>query len=497
MATNLTQFGLERIYTDSIVDQSTVIDVLAEVLPKFQTQSTFIKQLIDIFKGKQEILNQQQGIVSANEKIVFNYIKLIIKTVAGITLNKSLSYVPHENSEQYKSDIDIITKYMIACNEHKYNIETLEDMLTCGIGYQYSIQKIVEPIGNVKKKYFQIGRFAPENTCCVQSYEIGNPIVLTFHAATLKNADGEEITRYTCFDSKYKYIIESDGKAEKGLKIIETPTLHDLPFNPIQCVENDIYRLSLTADLVGAQDSFNMAASNYNNDILLKINQILVIIGAGLDDKQRDSLRDKGILFLPPSETGSQTDVKFVSSQLNESVLSFLGDMKQVIFELGGCPTQGGGRAETGKAVETQNGHTLANFSANARELAFITPKREQLDNIITILKRNGEIASDICSQDIDIKFDRKRLSSALEDINMLETMIRTGVDPYDAVVECGIFDDNNRVANGIKATLELRQKQEIELKEASKTQIAESTNTETQNQGETGNAENKVSKLP
>ena len=193
----------------------------------------------------------------------------------------------------------------------------------------------------------------------------------------------------------------------------------------------------------------------------MKIKQILVVIGVEIDKENLATLKSDGILNLPNSTNGTdKIDAKFISSQLNESIITYIKDTIERMTMIAGCPNQSSnGNAETGIAVEVQNGHTVANFISNKREQVFYKPKREQLGNIIAILRRRGKLTSPITENDIEIKFDKNRLASVTDNVNNLIQLLGIDVEPIDALNVCPIFDDNNGVANRIKANKELRER--------------------------------------
>lgn len=444
------KYGIPHIYTNEIVSRDNIIDIYKNTKTEANDNFNQIERLTNIYIGDQlkEIPDTDR---KANVKMAVNYTKIFIDTVVSITLNKAMTYVARGDNEDFKNDVDIITAYLNDEGEHSHNINTCTDMIVNGIGYQYTMeQKIGDP---TLSSPFTIGRFDNRNTYVVESCNIGNKVVASFLISKIKNKD---IERITAFDNKYKYIFEGKGDKYnfvkiKGLdssgNIIEEDaiTAHDLPYNPIQVFENDMYRLSTVQDLWGLQETLNLSVSNYNNDILLKINQLLTITGADVDEEIIDNLEKKNILML------KEGDAKFIASQLDSRVIDYIKDTIEMMCLISGCPSQNTGRAETGTAVETQNGHTIANFNSNRREQSFYKPKRQQLANIITILRRNGIIKSNITENDIEIKFDKNRLISITENVNNLRTLINDiNIDPYKALSVCPIFEDNNEVAKGI-----------------------------------------------
>ena len=464
MSTKLKQFGIKSIYTDKKPNIDNILDIYQETVVEFNYNRALISKLIQYYKGDQYCGIPDTG-QNVNEKIVVNYIKPFCDTIVSITLTKPLTYISRVDDEKYKRDVEKISQYMADEGDHETNIATNTDMVVDGVGYQYCLQQDMEqdPTPNSP---FTIGRFNPKNTYVVRSFDIGNKVVCSFHIAEIN--DREYIT---AFDDKYKYVIiptnldndynvfEEDENSItnyiKGYKIIATA--HDLPYNPITEFKNDVYGLSIVADLIGLQDSLNTAISNYDNDIIMKIKQILVVLGCELTEEQLKNLKKSGVLNLPPSNNSTdKIDAKFVSSQLNESIITYINDTIDRMCIISGCPSQNAsGSAETGVAVQVQNGHTVANFMSNRREQSFYKPKREQLGNIITILRRSNLLESDIKESDIEIKFDKNRLTSMTENITNFINLINNYVDPLDALNVCPIFEDNNSVSQRIKANME------------------------------------------
>lgn len=475
MATKLPKYGLDNIYTSKKPDITNIEEIYNKTKTKFESNKELIDKLIDYYKGKQEdgIPDNNQ---SVDEKIVVNYTKLLCDTAVAIILNKPIKYISRVDDKNYQTDVQTITNYITDEGDHETNLQTETDMIIDGVGYQYCLEQDMEqdPTPNSP---FTTGRFAPNDTYVVRSYDIGNKIVCSFHIA--KISDDEFIT---AFDNTFKYIFypksiysASDIASIKSeysnfyngeeYYIVSTP--HDLPYNPITEFKNDIYGLSTVADLIGLQDSLNTSISNYDNDVIMKIKQILVVLGVEVDKEDLKTLKTDGILNLPNSNNSTdKIDAKFISSQLNESIITYIKDTIERMTMIAGCPNQSSsGNAETGIAMEVQNGHTVANFISNKREQAFYKPKREQLGNIIAILRRRGKLVSPITENDIEIKFDKNRLASVTDNVNNLIQLLGIDVEPIDALNVCPIFDDNNGVANRIKANKKAKEIQEKETK--------------------------------
>lgn len=419
--------------------------------------------LTNYYKGDQSCGIPDTG-QNINEKTIVNYTKLLCDTAVAITLTKPLTYISRVTDEAYQEDVQLISDFIADEGDHDTNLQTATDMIVGGVGYQYCLEQD-KGIDSTPLSPFTTGRFTPENTYVVRSYDIGNKVICSFHIAEINNVE-----YVTAFDSKYKYILVPKNirtvqmaDAYEGENYYIIASAHDLPYNPISEYKVDVYGLSTVADLIGLQDSLNIAVSNYDNDVLMKIKQILVITGCEVDDDMLATLRTDGVLNLPPSSTSTdKMDAKFVSSQLNESIIGYIKDTIERMSMISGCPNQSSsGNAETGLAMEVQNGHTVANFISNKREQAFYKPKREQLGNIIAIMRRNGMLKSKITEKDIEIKFDKNRLASVTDNINNLIQLITNNVDPLDALNVCPIFDDNNGVAQRIKANMKAEELKE------------------------------------
>ena len=475
MATKICQHGLKTIYTVWQPSLATIEKIFQETRSDFLTNQKLIEQLINYYKGDQfnGIPDTGQNI---DEKVIVNYTKLLCDTAVAITLTKPLTYISRVNEEAYLDDVQTISDFITDEGDHETNLQTETDMIVDGVGFQYCLEQDMNQ-DPTPVSPFTTGRFDPSNTYVVRSHEIGNKVVCSFHIATINNVDF-----VTAFDSKVKYTfypktiytddtmkqLMPDGRYHTGENYFITVSAHDLPYNPITEFKADMYGLSTVADLMGLQDSLNTAISNYDNDVLMKIKQILVIMGCEVDESILNTLKTSGVLNLPPSNNSTdKIDAKFVSSQLNESIINYIKDTIERMSMISGCPNQSSnGNAETGIAMEVQNGHTVANFISNKREQAFYKPKREQLGNIIAILRRRNKLKSQITENDIEIKFDKNRLASITDNINNLVTLLSNNVEPVDALAVCPVFDDVAGVAERIKANQkaqELKEQKENE----------------------------------
>ena len=464
MATKLKQYGLRTIYTARTPSVYNIEQIFEETYPYFVSNRALIKKLISYYKGDQ-ISGIPKTNQSVDEKIVVNLTKLMCDTAVAIMLNKPIKYISRKEEQAYQDDVQLIANFIMDEGDHETNLQTETDIIVDGVGYQYCLEQDMSQ-DPTPYSPFTTGRFAPDDTYVVRSYDIGNKVVCSFHIAEINGS-----YFITAFDNKYKYTLIPksalndsnltdmfpDGNYYRGENYYAYYVAHDLPYNPITEFKNDMYGLSTVADLMGLQDSLNTAISNYDNDVVMKIRQILVVLGCEVDEEDLKNLKINGVLNLPASrDSTSNIDAKFVSSQLNESIITYINDTMDRMSMIAGCPNQSSnGNAETGIAVEVQNGHTVANFLSNKREQSFYKPKREQLGNIIAILRRRGKLKSDITENDIEIKFDKNRLASVSDNVANLVQLIKIGVEPIDALNACPIFDDNNTVAKGIKANQE------------------------------------------
>lgn len=468
------QFGVDRIYTNySEITPSNILDVLEEVMPEFDKKSRFQKQLLQIVKGDTSITD---GIRNANEKTRINQIKPLIMLTTAIMFNKELSLVPYKGKEEYKEDVELLVNLLRAENAHQKDMEANIMAQATGEAFIYTFSVDKPAFGNVPAKYFKIGTFESPESCAVYTKHLENidEVVLTIHMSTFKNkVDNAEIDvkRFVCFSDKYKFIIDNENGEYKlySKEGITNPTLHELPFNPIGYIQNDIFRQSMTEDLVGLQDTLNLALSNFNNDILIKVNQILLLIGLEvLTDAQVKRLKDEGILNIKDG------DAKFITSAtMLKDLIDALTIIRNIMFEQAFAPVQPkSSRAETGKAVELSAGHNLSNYVSNMREYQFFEAKRKQINNVIEILRVKNLITSDISAQDIELKLDLNRLTDFTQSLDNFIKQINNYVDPYIAASNSKCFDNPKEVAESVVVNKEKeRQLQQVQTTQASNNQ--------------------------
>lgn len=438
-----------RIFFDGVVDSSNIVSVLTTFSAEIEQNMKNGQAQLDIYNSK----NLESLVTNSdrkfNEKRIPNPLRTCIQLKAGITLNSPILLQTSNDNEKIKTDLEKIKTKLEKINAHKVDIDLLIDMLVCGVAFGYTLSS--------ERKNVLFGKFSPKNTTYIQSNDIGNPVSLIINKATvtqLINNQKVEVIKYTCFTDTNKFILESSGK---DIEIIEISN-HGLPNNPVAVYEANEELQSLLKDLFPMLISYMLTSSNLDNDMLNKINTLLALIGFEMTPETITKIfnRENNVISIPPNtngETGNK-DVKFVTSSANmQDMMEHKSRIWQEMLEIAFLPKDAGNRAETGQAMKFGGNYVVTSMMCSMLELVLSTPKRQEIENIIEIMKVNKELLSDINSNDIKIAYDHNRLLDIRELAETMEILMRVGMATDDMLDICGVATNNVKIENGVKLT--------------------------------------------
>lgn len=433
----MSHFGLKTIFTsEKEITKDNIISIIENAMPIFLENQKQIIELKEIFVGDQEILQRQNDKTSTNEKFNINILPTIVNTMAGLYLGEKIDYVYAniDADDKKKEDIAIINRYMRYSGDILCDKNALIEMLISGIAYQFCAGDEEEP--------FMIANIPSENCFAIYNTNIGYPIIATCVYSSIDN-DNYTLTVFTKTD-KIVLVTDKDGK----LRIdIENSMPHECPKNPIQVIKFNEYALSLVAQLESVQNAFNLAISDSINAIIEQIRAMLVINGAEITKDDAKLAKETGVLNVT-NPNGTPISTAYLSKPLDENINSLRTFLFDLALFMAGVPSQETGGSGNNGAVAMASGFFGANISAYFNELEFQKPKQNQIDNAIEALKRKGIIKSDISSFDIQIRFDRNKLSSLKENADALAVLLKCNIPPRDALKVAGIFSDADNIAN-------------------------------------------------
>lgn len=460
-AGNDNHFGLEQIFTDQVeVTESNIKDIINNSFATYEQNAEQITELKQIFKGEQAILQRKNHKSEINEKININILPAIINTVAGLWLGEKIDYVYNGNAEDTNKieDVGTLTKYMRYANDILCDKNSLVEMLIAGVAYQHT------GAGKGNKKV-KINKIPSESCFTIHSKEIGYPVLLNcIYSKTNNNI------KITAYSDTTKYVLTQDGTTAE-YKVASS--LHLLPQNPIQQLKLNEYYLSMLSQLEACQNAFNLAISDSINGTIAQIQSLLYVLNAEIDKDDLELVKEKGILSAT-SKDGKQISLGYVQKTLDENIVQLRQDIMEYAIFIAGLPSTGGGTSGNTGAVLFGSGYYTANQNAYFNELEFKEPKQNIIDNVLEILRIDNIIKTDLSSFDIEIRFDRNKLTSVLDNANALAILIGTGAPVKDSIKVTGLFNDIDRVAKDM----------EQRIKEIAMTKVASTNNNSGGNDG-------------
>lgn len=276
------------------------------------------------------------------------------------------------------------------------------------------------------------------------------------------NRPQEVATVYTR-DSIYEYK-RVNGKPTLE-RIADNSTYGCLPITEHSLNKTRISPIEVVYDMLNA---VNLLLSLETNSVEDKVNQLLAFIGCDLEQDDIDKLYEKGVLCIPPSNSGSAVDVKTITNDLKFTETSVL--MERVLtrmFDIVGVPlasaTVSSGNNE---AAYLGGGWTNANIVMNRDIVYSERSEREELRKIIKICKLNPENpVQKIQANQIEIKYNVNRSSNGLAISQMGQNLFDMGVAIPDIVKAMSpLFGDEEGVIKRFEENLRVRQGREERL---------------------------------
>lgn len=459
VAGNMSHFGLKNIYTsEKEITQDNILKHIQSFYNEFEKNRKQILQLKDIMVGKQAILSRAQYKETPNEQVNINIIFPIVNTIAGLYLGEKIDYIYNDEDKQKTKDTIELVKHLRYNGDILLDKNSLVEMLVCGYALQYSGSK------DDKKSPVLLANIESENGFVVRYTGVGKPVVLTCivgeeveNNTTIANGEKSQAkTVLACFTDTEKITLIQDSMSSSennGWKIDkdeEKTLLHNMPRNPIQEIQLNPYLYSLVAQLEAAQNAFNVSVSDSINSIIQQIRALLVILGAEITKEDAENAQKTGVLNAT-SANGQQITASFLTKPLDEGIINLRTFLFDIIGFIAGLPKTGGTSGNAGAAYAA-SGLLQANQNAYFNELEFQKPKQALIDNVITALRDNKIIKSNLSSFDIEIRFDRNKLTDIQSSTTALATLLGiNGMPAKDALKVVGLFSDIDSVSKKIE----------------------------------------------
>lgn len=428
-------FGRKRIYTELEINEENLPQILQNALSIHYQNEQEIQNLIDYYTGKQEILNRAEAYSSGvNNKVMLNYAQSIVRDIVGYTFGKDIEYV--QKKAEFVKEVEELNTILQYEDVSLVDITAATFSSICGVGYECTLPSD-DYTDETPEIGIKISSLDPRTTFVVQSYDVGNPVLL---ACTYYKTDTKTV--YTVYDKEYKTVYSSTGDIKKDYQISRKK--HNLGGIPISIIENNLFLMGDYETALTVLDAINKVGSDSVNDIENFVQSLLVFVNAtlGESDEERErakkDIKENRIIEIK-SPKGLNADAKYITQQLNpESSKSIREYLEESLWKIIGIPdrkTRSGGGGDTGDAVKLRDGWADIEVVARNKEKYFKKAKKLQLSIAINLLKTIGKLNKDLTVKDIDIKFSRNKSDNLLTKTQSYSTLMGTQtISPLDAL---------------------------------------------------------------
>lgn len=434
------------------------MDVFNDAKPIFEENQRDCFYLIDMYLGKQDILNRPAPNTSnINNKTVINYAFPTTREIVGYTFGNPFEYIANDN--KYKKDVSVISDVYNYENSYAIDTHTATYASICGIGYEITLPASDITKDNTPDVPIISSALDPRFTFVVQSTGVGNPQIMSgMEIRDSKNT----IIKYICFTNKYKFTLS--GPTFTNLEVEKNP----IGLDPITPFENSLLLTGDWEQAIPVMNAINQLTSDSLNDVEGTIKSLLVILGTDITDASTtlSTIKDKRLLSLfNANGSGNSIDAKFISPQLDsqevKELRSFLSDAKNIITGIPDRQTNGAASGDTGVAVINRNGWTDIEIVAKLKELLFKKGKKRQLAIMIAILKKLDLVSDSLRALDVDVTLGRNTLDNLSTKASAFATLVATGeLATIDALDFSGLTNRTNEVVARGEAAKKEREKQ-------------------------------------
>lgn len=446
-------FGRQRIVLDyDEVTPTNVIEVLKKALNIHGKNRHDCDYLINYFLGDQDILYRPTPETSnINNKTVVNYAYPITREVVGYTYGAPAEIIAKNVSkgEQVQKLIDSYDY------ESAYTTDTIAATYAsiCGLSYVITLPSTEITKDNTPEVPLITDNLDPRWTFVVQSNSVGYPQIMS--CTIIRRTDGKRV--YICYTDDYKMIVEN----------METVSWERNPIgkDPIVMLENSVFLTGDWEQAIDVMNASNLVASDSLNDIEGTIRSLLVILGTEFEEGDTTTIKNikENRLLTLTSPGGTNVDAKFISPMLDsasvQNIREYLDDARNIITGVPDRQTASGG--DTGTAVINRNGWTDIEIVARLKEMFFKKSKKKQLSIGLEILKKIGQIDTNLNVYDLEVTLSAHHLTDLSSRATSFSTLVATGeLATIDCLEMTGL---TNRINEVVKRGEEAKKKRQEE----------------------------------
>lgn len=450
--------GRQKIYTSyREITPANILDVLAEVMPKFWQVRREIRNLLNFEMGEQDLLRSKPKTFTSNDDIDIED----IDNLAGYATDfhtahfwgNPPSFIQRGENEEHETDPVEDAKGISALNEHINNKlgfrrEFASVGFSCeatGVGYLY-INRTKPNVAKKYGKYFEISALEAEYSFVAYFDGIGTPKVLGVTFSGTKKGK----CRITAYTEDYRFDIDEISGDFSYIR-------NDLGIIPIVEFTRFIDRTSCFEKCISSLQAHNTMSSDFDNDYCQSVYAIWWINDAQLpvDEKGNEVLPEIGDWVATTSTDGKNPKVQALVPNLDRaSILNSIKNSRnwnlQKMYVPVGNDISGG---STGIAESMASGWEVVETIANLKEVLASDSMHEVAEILckaIEFIPKEALPLNDplrnIHSTDIDFHFDRKHNYDMATKANVILTLLKAGIRPCHIIRVSNLFGDAQQV---------------------------------------------------
>ena len=429
-------------YVGDTLDETTIIREIQKVAPVHYSNAKEYQRLLDIYLGKQDILDRPQGDRSVNNRIVVNFAQAFTRDITGYSYGSGIQYVSRE-----AKNIDAVqqlNKMIAAESKNAINKSMGDNQSIGGHGFIATVPDALEKNGIP----FEFIDLDPRDTEVVYStYNINVPVF----AFTVFRGEqnGKTIYTWQVWTANRRYsIVSEDSFAMAGAKVIEHQvelpgSTISLPYVPnligeIPIVEyrNNQFGLGDWECAVPLFNAINNVTSDSINDVEQAVISYLALFGVDVDlnDPNVVSSMKKNRILVFNGVQGVNQDAKFITSQIDgTSVMELRSYLEQALKFVVGIPDRDTGQAgsDTGVSAQIRTGSGDLEIVAQNKCLYTEAAERRTLRIILKILELSGRSLG-ITDSDIDIEIPRSKTDNLQSKVQAGSTLYAMNINKAD-----------------------------------------------------------------
>lgn len=437
-------YGRQIIYTrQRQITENNIIDELNKALVIHRQNAIEVEYLDRVYRGDQPILYRKKvNRPEINNKIVVNLAYELVERKTAEICAEPIQYVLRGTDDKKSEEITNLNIAMDSESKQEVDIDICRWRSICGTAYRF-IGNDEEQGELLDESDFYLSSENPMYTFVVY-YSNNRP---AFSCQIGEDENGGET--YFCFTKNQWFRIQNSEILERGINGNRAIPVIEYP--------NNSRRISDIEVTLPITDAINTLQSDRINGIEQFVSAWVKFVNCEIDEDTFKKMRQEGALVVKSNNgTDNKADVDIMTSELNQSEgqIVFTDLFEKFLSIQGLANRQSNTGGDTGSAVELRNGHYDAGLRTAINEPILKKSERMALKLILNRLRINKGFT--LMPGDIEIHINHNKLDNMLVKAEVLEILLRCGINYKRAIKTIDMFSDPEQVALESKDRMEM-----------------------------------------